>query len=77
MDKRKILSSPCEVICQQSSTESSIFKKLKLSPSKSETTELENIENIVNLLSDEEKSCEFNDLCFDDADDEEFCTQVN
>lgn len=78
MDKRKMFFSPSEVIGQQSSTESSIFKKLKLSPSKSGTTKLENNENIVNLLdmSDEEKSCDFNDLCFDD-DDEEYCTQVN
>ena len=70
------MSSPCDVIEQQShktSTESSIFKKLKLS----EATELENNENIVNLFkkSDEEETCNFDDLCFDD--DEDYCTQVN
>lgn len=76
MDKRKLLSSPCEVIEQQSSTEISIFKKLKLSPSNSETIELENSDNVINLLnkSAEEESYDFNDLCFDD--DDEFNSQV-
>lgn len=77
MDKRKLLSSPCDVIEQQLSPESSIFKKLKLSPSKSITIELENSENVINLLnkSAEDETYDFNDLCFDD--DEEYCTQVN